>query len=305
MATRFDSTLVNQQNTDAIFRAWVQFIHDTLITTGGWVDPGDTGQMTISTAVHTTTANTKVGYRIYRMADSLQGSFPVYMKLHFGSANSSTTPGMWISFGTGSDGTGNLTGITLATFATTAMLATASVAGTAMNCYGSASTSRFSLGMFVDTTAGHGLQLSVERTKDSTGADTGDGILLSGSSGGAQVPIQAAGTNWTTYLIRAGGTQPTDEYGLNFVLTRNNPSETFGGDIGVGVIIPFKGVAQQPGVGMVVVNSSDVSAEGTFTATLYGSTRTYQQLNSAQAYRPTSATAATAHTSSRICIRYD
>src|SRR4051812_37579075 len=103
MSTRTDTTLQPSNSTDALFRAWVQFIHDTLITTGGWVDPGDSGQMTIASATHPSVANTKVGYRIYRMADSLQGSAPVFIRLDYGSSASANTPGIWITVGQGSD----------------------------------------------------------------------------------------------------------------------------------------------------------------------------------------------------------
>src|SRR3970282_1095232 len=104
MATRLDSTIYPSNATDAEFRAWVQFVEDTLVTTGGWVVTADTGQMTISTATAPGAGNTKVGYRIYRMSDVLQAANPVFVRIDYGSGAASTSPGMWLTIGQGSEG---------------------------------------------------------------------------------------------------------------------------------------------------------------------------------------------------------
>ena len=108
MAISLSTVLFPDNSTDANFRAWVQFVHDLLITTGGWVDPGDTGQLNIAAAAHPIAANTKVGYRIYRMDDTLQATSPVFMRLDYGSSATANQTGIWVTIGTATDGAGTI-----------------------------------------------------------------------------------------------------------------------------------------------------------------------------------------------------
>lgn len=313
MATRFSSTLVSDITTDARFRANAQFVEDTLVTTGGWLLSTETGDTAPGSLAHPTAVNVKKGFRVYKTNDGLT---QVYMRIDYGSTNAAGGNGfgMWITLGTGSDGAGTLTGIFFNGGGSTSATVGASNSGGnsgSVNSYGSADTGRVQLGLFVSATATNIIAFSFERSKDSSGADTSDSILLSGRIGNSAATgiwnVAAVGSSMEVShcVILAGGTQPTFEYGLSYVLTRNNPSETFGNPVGVGLIQHFKGTSVQPGMGVCVVNSSDVSAEGSFTQTIYGATRTYQHLNSLQPTRPTSSTTAPGITTQRICIRYD
>ena len=298
MATRLSST-IRCDNTTTAFNAWVQFIEDTLVTTGGWVVTADAGQTLPASMVPPTAVNQKRGYRIYRMADSLQSTYPVFMRIDYGSANAATTvPGTWLTIGTGSDGSGTITGMVMNGTGTISTVAAGTQGVGAMNSYGSADTNRVTLMLFVQAaTAGVGYQLSIERTKNSVGADTGEGLLVTYSPTGTPTTSR--------FLIMAGGTQPSAELGLNYAITMKNPTESLGGDIGAGVIILFKGVAQQPGTNVLVVNTSDVASEGSFVLTMYGVSRTYQAGNAHP--RPTKPLggSATTDTNTRMCIRYD
>lgn len=298
MATRTSSTLVPDNSTDAHFRAWAQFIEDTLVTTGGWVVTGDTGQTAPGSLSHPTVAATKQGYRVYRMADTLQSTNPVFMRIDFGSGPSANYPGFWATIGTGSDGAGTITGIVWngGASASATVVTNSTITSLTNNSYGSADTNRASFALFVQSSISYIIAFCIERTKDATGADTGDGLLVAYAT--------AANFSRSRYIILAGGTQPTEENGLSYILTRQNPSETFGSDVGCGILIHFKGVAQQPGTNVMIVNSSDVSTEGTFTMTLYSATRSYKQLN---AITPTKALSgsSTNDANARCGIRYD
>lgn len=312
MATRFSSTLVSDITTDARFRAIAQFVEDTIVTTGGWTVSTETGDTAPASLAHPTAINVKKGFRIYKTADALT---QVYMRIDYGStaATSGNGFGMWITLGTGSDGAGTLSGIFFnggsASAATVGSASSATVGTTgAVNSYGSADTGRVQLGLFVSSTVANIIALSIERARDSSGTQIND-ILLACTAGNITnvfgfSPV-AACMETSQYCITAGGTQPTPELGLAFVLTRTNPSETFGNPVGAGVVQYFKGASQPPGVGLAVVNSSDVSAEGSFPMIVYGSSITYQHLNSLQPAVSTTATAATAATHRRVCVRYD
>lgn len=313
MATRFSSTLVSDITTDARFRANAQFVEDTLVTTGGWLLSTETGDTAPASLAHPTANNTKKGFRVYKTNDALT---QVYMRIDYGSTGAAGANGfgIWITLGTGSDGAGALTGVFFngggSTQCTIQSATDASVGTTgAVNSYGSADTGRVQLALFISGTVANIVAFSIERTKDATGADTSDGILFSCTRGGSTsiwgLAAVASSLDTTSYTIVTGGVQPTFENGLSYILTRNNPSETFGSDIGTGLLVHFKGVSQQPGTGFCVVNSGDVTAETSFTQTIYGATRTFQHLNTLQPCRPTSATVATTDSAQRICIRYD
>jgi hypothetical protein len=302
MATRFSNTVTDDSTTDAKFRAWVQFIEDTLVTTGGWVVTADTGQMVISTVLHPTSVNQKMGYRVYRMADALQATAPVFVRFDFGGATQAACVGIWITIGMGSDGAGNIT----------PMLFNGGASGTpttgtfnsflasAVNSYGSADTNRFSFGLFCHSSQNVGCGFMLERSKSSTGADTADGLLFIYNS------TSASNFNSSRYIICAYGPQPGADTALSYILSNTNPCQILSpGNIGVGLVTCYKGIAQQPGMNVAIVGSADVSAEGTFSMTIYGQTRTYQQLNSS--LKPFKALVASGSndTNARVCMRYD
>lgn len=301
MATRFSNTLHINNSTDADFRAWVQFIEDTLVTTGGWVVTGDTGQMTISTASHPTAVNQKVGFRLYRMADTLQATAPVYMRLDYGScAASAGEPAFWITIGTGSDGAGNITGLLFNGGASATATLQTNITGTnACDSYGSASTSRVHLLMFVRSGGNDLLVFSLERSKDTNGNDTADGLIMVYNS-------TSNGVDRCQYLLCTPGSQPPIEAGISMILS-NQSASSFSSNVGVGIAIPFKGIAQQPGTGFVAVDSGDFIAEATISFSLYGATRTYQLGNTAtnQLSIPGGNTTTIIRSNTRVGIRYD
>jgi len=298
MATR-TASLAPSVTTSAQIQALAQFIEDTLVTTGGWVVTSDTGQTLPSALTNPAAANTKQGYRVYRMNDSLQATSPIFVRIDFGSGGAVSVFAIWITIGTGSNGSGTITGVIRAA----TQFGPNTNSGTALNCYGSADAGRVQLGMFAN---GNGLTFifSIERSKDSSGNDTGTAIILI-----RQAP-EFDGTSGTSlsrifYGITAGGTQAAEETGLSYCLTTQNPSQTFGGDIGVGVIIPFRGVAQQPGIGMVIVNSSDVGAQGNFAMSVYGTSHTFQQMDANAVPQMTIQGGVGNDANARMCIRFD
>ena len=294
MATRFSNTLQNSNSTDALERAWAQFIFDTFVTTGGWVQTADTGQVTISAIAHATVANTYQGYHIYKMADTLQATTPCFLRVEFGaSAAAANSPAFKITVGTGTDGAGNITGVLSGPFIVTTALNTT----TGCNSYGSADTNRCHLLLFCQGTTQ--LVFSIERTKNATtGADTNEGYLIS-----YQDTTPGTLTAWVNATF---GAQPSAER-WSFVLSNNNPS-TFGSNDGVGFPLHFKGYVQPVALGVIVVNSGDFLSGAQPQVTVYGVAHQYQiadgtssQISLATGAGTSTNTAAT----KRIGIRYE
>lgn len=305
MATLFSSALRASSNTDALFRAWVQFVNDTLTLSGGWIYVPQTGDADPTTILKPTAANSKMGFRVYRMNDALQSTKPVFMRIDYGGSQfAAPCGGIWVTIGPSVNGSGVVNtpyfdggSVTQSTVSGTSY---DSVPNVNTNCYGSAGPNRLSIGMFIQANTTYPWVLSIERTKSALGVDTGEGLLMLYSRGAGEV-------NTSRYVILANdGPQPTAETGLNYALSWLTFTEAFGGDLGLGVVIHFKGIAQQPGTNMLISNTLDVATEGRFSTTLYGQSITYQKLN---VFPPTKAKAGTSQqvtdANARCCIRYE
>lgn len=165
----FDCAMTNA--TDAQFREWGKAISDSLQAVG-IVKTADSGQIDWATVAAPTSANTQMGYEIYRFNDTLQSTAPVFIKLAFGSGTSYSHPALWISVGTGSNGSGTITGEILPE-----QQNYANAFATAMTHYISGSSNRFVIAN-QGLSSGYQLVLTVERTHDSSGSDTSDGVMV-------------------------------------------------------------------------------------------------------------------------------
>jgi hypothetical protein len=91
------------QANDANFRAWGSDLSASFADVG-LVKTADTGQIDWTTVTRPA-INTAAGYEIWRYTDS-----SIFLKIEYGSSSSLATPSMWLTVGTGSNGSGTLTG---------------------------------------------------------------------------------------------------------------------------------------------------------------------------------------------------
>lgn len=111
MTTATTVTAISQTS-DANFRTWVAEVITNLLAIG-LTQTGDTGQINTTTVTRAAVNQTAAGYVVFRFNDTLQSTAPIFFKLEFGSgATQPTDPAMWITVGTGSNGTGTITGVT-------------------------------------------------------------------------------------------------------------------------------------------------------------------------------------------------
>lgn len=161
---------------DADFRAWGSGIA-AQIAAMGLVQTADTGQINWATVARPA-VSTNAGYEIWRFADSLQATKPVFIRLDYGIATVADRPRFAIRVGTATDGAGTLTGqLGASTFT---IPGGSKAAGTLLPSFCSGSTSRLNLFTHVDLAGSGGLygyMIFVERSKTSAGVDTGDGIV--------------------------------------------------------------------------------------------------------------------------------
>jgi len=106
--TTYSTNTRIRHDSDANFREWMNEFH-TALTTVGAVQTADTGQINMATATRAG-VNSDAGYSIYYMNDSLHGTAPVYFKLYWGTAAATDRARLRLEIGTGSNGTGSITG---------------------------------------------------------------------------------------------------------------------------------------------------------------------------------------------------
>ncbi len=170
-------TSVIDHSSDAGFRAWAQELSNALVA-AGLVRAADTGQINFSTVTRPGT-NTAGGYEIMRFNDSLQATAPIFLKIEYGTGSSAANPQCWITVGTGSTGSGTLTGQTSTrtpwTFGSalySTVTAYPSYVCVAPGHVGVA----WKLGAYSGN-AGFGF-LAIVRTHDTAGAPTGTGFVV-------------------------------------------------------------------------------------------------------------------------------
>jgi hypothetical protein len=163
---------------DTTFRAWITNLHNAIIA-AGLVDPGDTGQLDLSTATRPGT-NTWAGYRIYRFNDTNQGAYPVFIRLEFGTGAAAGAPAIRFTIGQGSDGAGNITG---ANVVSDTLISANNTAGsstprrTRVMCKDGLFWFAHGLGFTGDGTNVHGF-LKISRAVSSDGSPNADGVAV-------------------------------------------------------------------------------------------------------------------------------
>jgi hypothetical protein len=287
MATSYSNALDGDFTTDADFRLAPQFIHDAL-TTAGWVQTSDTGQINLTTVAKPAGASTAAGYEIWRMNDTLQGTAPIYIKIEYGTGANNQRFAYWLTIGKGSNGSGTLTDTIKARFT----IGANSAQNPPNDSFAAGASSWFTMALFANTSGA--VWLSIERTKDATGADTGDGILLA-YGGGTSAHV----SHYCAYT----GVSPTAETGLQYILSTVSPS-TFGADTGIAIMIPMKGVAQQPGLNVGAIIAADFGAGATISFTIYGASHTYQRMDGITTLKGNSG-GTLAGTGDRLILRYE
>jgi hypothetical protein len=255
-------TTVLQHTTDAEFRAWGSEFR-TQLTAAGLVRTADTGQIDWTTVVRAA-ANTDAGYEIWRFNDTQQATAPIFIKFFFGTNASTTSPRVRIQIGTGSNGSGTLTGLT-----NTAVTLNSNSIPTAATLYPSyfCHTEGFlGLGWKLNG-ALFGFGMVICRTADPSGsnAPTADGAYFFGGTT-TNTNISIFKFTATTSVVNLGSTAdiPCVNPGRMTATTVGSDTQVFPHFFGVPRVYPAFGVC--------TIVQSEIARGVTFTATLFGTT---------------------------------
>ena len=249
----------------AEFRAFGAFLA-SVFDAGGFARTADTGQIDWTTVNYPGTNSTSAGYEIRAFSDALQATAPIVIKLDYRRGPGATYVEIILTIGTGSNGSGTITGTR---YTGAAGCYFGGAAASTWNLYVSASTNRFAIFFGNGTTANTATLFAVERTIDSTRARTAEGVVFTF--------LNVSGTPFNIY-IPATGTVPAAETGSNTpgaCLAAGSQTTGLNADGNVAVYPFFYfGIGDvKPCTNIAGVYNSDFTNFATPTVTLLGSTQ--------------------------------
>lgn len=286
-------TAVNLQSSPAAaIQSWAGAIRSTFIA-GGWVQTADTGQTNATALAAATAANQSMGYEIWKMGDSLQASAPVFVKIEYGSGGNGTfNSSIWLTIGKGSDGAGNITGVLLPRTQLGAKF-NSGAASTSSVPFGCATTS--SIGFFV---GGVGrMAFFIERTKNSSGADTGDGLCVYGD--GDTIGGDLIARVYLYQQLPMTGTIPSSSTVIG-AFTPSGLTWAQGNNVGCCPFRFFNGMPSNPGYNCMTYLDGDLTRRAPIVVSIYGVNHTYIPLGSDQI-----STVASGNANASLMMRYE
>ena len=281
MTTATTSTPVSNASS-ATFRLW-GLENNTQLLAVGLTQTADTGQINWATVALPGTINTIAGFEIYRFNDTLQSTSPVFIKIDYGTGSSVAVPLAAITIGQGSNGSGTLTG-TLSTRVAVSVATPSSAVTNATSFWCYNATAGFlgigwkyginSVSVAASVACGG---ITLERSCDTSGASTGDAVLLMSSINNTTAGPQSGGYSQIfSYLTSAFTTTavaPVNQWSAFWPF--DVASTTVGGNNQVMprfLFTPNIQLSNCTGIGLV----TEIPFGTTFSAALIGSTsRTY------------------------------
>lgn len=250
----------------ADFRLWGLAISNQL-TSFGLPKTTDAGQINWATVTPNGSANTVAGYEIRTFSDPLTATANFYIKIYYGSSQQ-TAVGLWFAISTATDGSGNLIGQQTTPFQIG--YGNGNAFSTNQNHYLSGASDRLTLTLGDGPQASGNTYFGIERTKSSTGTNTGNGIMYFCNS-------QQTVANGVFPLTGTwAGSQPAWNAPLNYYNLSSYPSmQGNNGIIGVVAPTPFNFYPYYIGYNQYLFQGSDFGSYATVTIPTYGNNHTY------------------------------
>lgn len=252
----------------ASFKQWTAAFVSAMQLVTGWLQTADTGQLNLTTISGlANNSDQSAGYQIYTFTDALSGSNPIYVKFEFGSGANVTgtcSPAMWMTVGTATSGTGNLTGQVSGRFQISENQNNVTTTNNA--CYFSGASNRFVCSLYESLNTN--MIFSVERSKDSSGNDNTDGFMVFVASRRNGPASQ--------FIPFTGILNPQ----LPMWISPFSPYNTMqnGNQVGFVFPTPFNGVPYNSGYNIAISAGSDIAQFTTNIGTIYGQSHAYLQL---------------------------
>lgn len=262
MTTASWTTVVDHTST-AGFRTWGSELSAKLASVG-MVQTADTGQINWTTVTLPGTS-TVGGYEIWKLSGGA-----LYFKLEYGSGSGSNSPAITYTVGTGSNGSGTLTG-QLCTRTQSNLLGTLNTTSTYQS-FLCATASFFGLAWKVGAISAYPASavssVCVGQTVDSTGAASSTGYYVVIGAQTNTNSIRVA----TLQTVRTAATAATRSQGSYFSLVPGVPSASTDGTNNQAYLHWLDTPAVQPALHTCSIRANELTLGSTFSATLVGST---------------------------------
>lgn len=261
------ASLKYDNSTDARFKNWGNGISSKLTTGGFWTKASDSGQVDWTSNPAHPVAGDRVYYEVWKSADALSSTCPIYMKIIYGGSGTSNAPVVKLQFSTGSDGAGGLTGNQTTAADLYNPTASLSEVDVTHECDFAGGVGYFTCLLWRDAVSGNVPQgFVIERAIDSSGGyrDAYFTVVMLGTG------VSNAGL---VVFKPAGGTSKADQYATTIYFTGSTGA--YGSNTAVFPIFPMVGLPDNPLSTLVTVKAADQVEGSTFQMTVYGVTRTY------------------------------
>jgi hypothetical protein len=233
MTTLTYSAAVNHTTTTG-FRAWGSGLSSNL-TAAGLVKTTDTGQINWTTVNRPTVLNTVGGYEIWKLPDS-----SIFFKIEYGTGAAADYPLIFITSGTGSNGTGTITGAISSQTAIASNRASTSTTQLHLT-YISVTSYHFTL-IFASTALGGALPIGIyncTKTVDAAGAVTTTGYGSFIPMGGGLQSVRISTLTAYSRQLTGYGCLP----GLpTTTLTTNAEYQAYQSFLNVPEVVPYIGM---------------------------------------------------------------
>ena len=274
MTTASTTTRV-RHDSDAEFRLWGSEF-STQLAAVGLVKTADTGQINWTTVTRPAVV-TDAGYEVWRFNDTHQSTCPIFIKFYYGTHSTAASPRIRVQFGTGSDGSGALTGQRFSGSIFILNSSSTQTATTTRASYWSASDGFF--GFVWKAASSSECAMLISRYSDDDGDPTDIGFLIQATGNAGQV-LRALGMKTATYDWQVTGISTPCAL---------NPCTFLAGNVSGDVpVFPVFGMNRFESVhvmGIVgILLGSAVALGTTFSTDTVGKSRTYLMTNIATGY---------------------
>ena len=252
----------------------------------------DTGQINFAASTVGVAASTKIGYEIYQLTDSNQASFPVFVRIDYGTGGSAGNPQIWFTTGTATNGTGTVQASSA--FPNSVVSSALNMFSTAASGWNSTSASA----MYADSDGGSSLMIAgwanalgsgssansggvglVERTRDWNGTVNTEGVTTVGAAPSAGSYTYFLFNNASQFVAPAANSTGPAIIFTNQLLTPNNQAS-----VGSTVYVyplpgPLTPKWNGPSKHLVLCWLGDIVNGASFSITQYGSSHTFIKTN--------------------------
>lgn len=265
------SSVVCDNSTLANFKSWAQVISNAF-SLFGWTQTADTGQVNWGTIA--SVPSSAYVYEVWKAADAQSTTTPIYVKIEYGF--NSTNIQIRITVGSGSDGSGGITGSIIGPrVITNGTGSIANQGATTFPCYLSGDAGEFRFMMWQTNSSAAETIFGIERSKDTSGNKTTDYVTVIGLNAGST-------SGWFQQSMATGSSTVTAMENNLFtcVSTSNAPQTEYysvPNTTAANPVIPLVGYPGNQMLGFCSAASADVAESNgtTVTVNIYGANHAF------------------------------